>query len=150
MTPELDPLERTHRRFGWTALVGFLLLGIFLEALHGLKAGFYLSDPLRATLWRLAHAHGTLFALVNLVFPAGARLLPTEGRRALASRSLRTASVLLPVGFFAGGIAHPEGDPSLGIVLVPLGALLAALAVGLVAAGTWRRGTGAGIGERPR
>lgn len=138
MTAEPDPLERTHRRFGWTALVGFLLLGIFLESLHGLKAAS-ISDPLRATLWRLAHAHGTLFALVNLVFPAGARLLPTEGRRALASRSLRTASVLLPVGFFAGGIAHPEGDPSFGIALVPLGALLAALALGLVAAGAWRR-----------
>jgi len=139
MTPEIDALERTHRRFGWTALLVFLTLGIFLESLHGLKAGFYLSDPLRATLWRLAHAHGTLFALVNLVFPAGARLVASDARRTLASRSLRTGSVLLPAGFFAGGIAHPEGDPSLGIVLVPLGALLAFGAVAVVAAAAWRR-----------
>ena len=31
--------------------------------------------------------------------------------------------VLMPVGFFLGGVLNPEGDPSWGIVLVPVGAL---------------------------
>ena len=30
----------------------------------------------------------------------------------------------MPVGFFAGGILNSEGDPSLGVLVVPVGALL--------------------------
>jgi hypothetical protein len=29
----------------------------------------------------------------------------------------------MPIGFFLGGILNSEGDPSLGILLVPLGGL---------------------------
>jgi hypothetical protein len=79
-------------------------------------------------MWRLAHAHGVLLSLVNVVYGLSADRFG-ELRRPVASRALLAAMVLLPVGFFAGGIAIRGGDPGLGIVLVPLGAaaLIAAL-----------------------
>ena len=41
----------------------------------------------------------------------------------------------MPLGFFLGGIMNSEGDPSLGIVLVPIGALLLIVALCRVAVG---------------
>jgi hypothetical protein len=45
------------------------------------------------------------------------------------SHSLSAATVLLPSGFFLGGVVTYGGDPGLGILLVPVGAafLLGAL-----------------------
>src|SRR5580658_8275482 len=63
----------SHHRIGWSALLLFLSLGVFLEFLHGYKLSFYL-DPerkLRRELWTLAHAHGTLLALIQIGFAAG-------------------------------------------------------------------------------
>jgi hypothetical protein len=34
------------------------------------------------------------------------------------------AAILLPVGFFLGGIVIYDGDPGLGVWLVPIGAAL--------------------------
>ena len=48
-------------------------MSLEVEFLHGFKLGFYL-DPdsrLRREMWRLAHAHGTLLALVQIGFAAG-------------------------------------------------------------------------------
>ena len=42
----------------------------------------------------------------------------------MASRALVAAGVLLPLGFFLGGLVYYGGDPGLGIVLVPIGAIL--------------------------
>ena len=138
-------LARRHHLIGWCGLLVFLSLGVGLEALHGLKAGFYLdpSQRLRRLLWTLAHAHGTLVALVNVAFAAGLPHLGrwTEGRLKLASFLLIDALVLLPAGFFLGGVSHSEVDPSPGVLLVPVGALLLLLAVGLIA---WSA-TGAGV-----
>ena len=129
-------LARRHHLLGWWGLLLFLSLGIGLETLHGLKVGLYL-DPeqrLRRLLWTLAHAHGTLLALVHLAFAAGLGRFGcwTERRLKLASFFLIDA-LLLPVGFFLGGIGHTEVDPSPGILLVPAGALLLLAAVGLIA-----------------
>ncbi len=33
--PNICRLAQTHFRWGWLMLLGFLTLGIFLEALHG-------------------------------------------------------------------------------------------------------------------
>jgi len=41
--------------------------------------------------------------------------------------------VLMPLGFFLGGVLNSEGDPSLGILLVPVGALLLVVALVRVA-----------------
>jgi hypothetical protein len=131
-------IARRHHVIGWSALFLFVLLGSFLESLHGFKLGFYLdpNNKLRRELWTLAHAHGTLIALIQIGFAAG---LPhfgnwTAGRLKLTSFFLLDAAVLMPLGFFLGGLAPSESDPWIGILLVPLGALLLVVAVALVIA----------------
>lgn len=130
-------LARRHHLIGWWALLVFLSLGIALETMHGFKVGFYLDPPhrLRRLLWTLAHAHGTLLALVNVVFAVGLAQFGrwTERRLKLASFFLIDALLLLPAGFFLGGVGHSEVDPSPGVLLVPIGALLLLVAVGLIA-----------------
>jgi hypothetical protein len=130
-------LARRHYLVGWCALLLFLSLGVFLEALHGFKAGFYLNldQKVRREMWTLAHAHGTLLALVNIVFASGVTQFGrwTPARLRLVSLFLIDAAMLLPLGFFLGGISPGESDPSLGILLVPLGAVLLFVAVALIA-----------------
>src|SRR5437899_8804855 len=105
--PELSACARRHLRYGWWSLLFFLTLGIGLEALHGFKVGAYLnpSNSTRRLMWTLAHAHGTLLALVNVVFSVTVRSAPSwDARlRTFASSCLLGASVLLPGGFFLGG-----------------------------------------------
>ena len=130
---------RRHLRFGWWSLLIFLTLGLALELLHGFKVGAYLnvSNSTRRLMWTLAHAHGTLFGLIHVAFAFTVRTVPDwpATRRALASGALRSASILMPAGFFLGGMVIHGGDPGLGIVLVPVGALLLFVAVFLTAAG---------------
>ena len=85
---ELDALVRKHLRVGWLALLVFLSLGIILESLHGFKVGLYLdvSNQTRRFMWTLAHAHGTLLALVNLAFALTLHLLPEIGRASCRER----------------------------------------------------------------
>ena len=122
-----------HLRFGCWALLAFLCLGILLEALHGFKIRFYLdvANDTRRLLWTLAHAHGVLLALLNVVFALLLRTFPELAGQnlAAASRCLLAAAILLPTGFFLGGVVIHAGDPGLGIALVPLGALLLLFAV---------------------
>lgn len=130
-------LAERHLRFGWWTLLGFLALGLVLEALHGFKVGLYLdvTNETRRLMWTLAHAHGTLFALVNLGFAAAVLARPAwaDRRRGLASSCLRAGSLLMPLGFFLGGVWVHGGDPGVGIVLAPLGGALMLAAVGLTA-----------------
>jgi hypothetical protein len=134
---DAQSLMKRHLRFGWWTLLVFLTLGLILEALHGLKAGFYLNvtNETRRLMWTLAHAHGTLLALVNLGFASTIRLLPEwPGRgRGIASVCLRAATLLMPTGFFLGGAVIYSGDPGLGIILLPIGGLLLLAAVLLTA-----------------
>jgi hypothetical protein len=129
-------LARRHHLLGWCGLLLFLSLGVFLEALHGFKAGFYLNldQKIRREMWTLAHAHGTLLSLVNVAFAAGVTQFGrwTTARLKLVSLFLVDAAVLIPAGFLLGGIGAGESDPSLGILLVPFGAMLLFTAVGLV------------------
>lgn len=130
-----------HLRFGWSALLIFLLLGIVLEALHGFKIQAYLNvaSTTRRLMWTLAHAHGTLLALVNLAFAAAIPLVPSWPNRwrDLASMCLLGGSVLLPTGFFLGGAVIHGGDPGLGVLIVPVGALLLLTSVFLTAQATF-------------
>jgi hypothetical protein len=139
---QLDGLIARHRCYGWWGMFAFLTLGVALEALHGLKAGFYLDPglPLRRELWTLAHAHGTLFALVNLAWAgqlADLTSFPSE-RRTRSSYLLLCGSVLVPLGFFLGGAFATEHDPWSGVLLVPLGALCMLYAVGSTASAASR------------
>ena len=130
-------MVRRHLRFGWWSLLLFLTLGIVLEALHGLKVSWYLSvdNDARRLMWTLAHAHGTLLAILQLAFAGSVRLALTwsGGSRVIASGSLISAGVLVPMGFFLGGLNPQGGDPGLGIVLLPVGAVLLFVAVLLTA-----------------
>ncbi len=89
-------------------------------------------------MWRLAHAHGALLSVVNIVFGLTVvQLSSWSGRTGpLASRCLLSATVLLPGGFLLGGIKLYGSDPGLGIFLVPAGAGLLFLAVWLTARAT--------------
>lgn len=133
-------LVRNHLRIGWVSLLIFLSLGIGLEALHGFKLGVYLdvANEARRLLWTLAHAHGTLLSLVHLGFALTVHLLPDGSPRpwAWASWCLTGATVLMPAGFFLGGLFLHGGDPGLGIALLPPGAILLLAAVILTLRGT--------------
>lgn len=122
--PELDALRSRHLRLGWWSLCVFATLGAVLESLHGWKVDWYLAvgNETRRLLWRLAHAHGTFLALVHIAF--GLCCVHTRRAPRLASGCLIGAGLALPAGFWLGGFAVVGGDPGLGIVLVPFGAVL--------------------------
>jgi len=131
------PQARRHLCFGWWSLLVFLTMGAVLEGLHGFKVRWYLdvANEARRHLWTLAHAHGTLLAVVNIVFGLAVNAMSGAGGRdrGIASACLLGAGVLLPGGFLLGGLFIQGADPGLGIVLVPIGAALLFVAV-LVAA----------------
>lgn len=134
-----DPTLRDNLLWGWGLLSFFMLGGLLLEGLHALKLALYFENALRRELWVLAHAHGALLALVNLAFVASAAtLIPEAPRRSRAGRSLRWGALLMPLGFFLGGIGNSESDPSLAILLTPIGALMVLHAVASCAVGAWR------------
>jgi hypothetical protein len=135
-----DPLAlvvRRHLRMGWLSLLVFLTLGLVLETLHGLKVQAYLNamNETRRLMWTLAHAHGTLLAVVQLGFAFTVNHIvgwPARSRT-IASYSLIASGVLMPGGFFLGGVWVYAGDPGLGILLVPVGGILLFVAVLLTA-----------------
>jgi hypothetical protein len=61
---------------------------------------------------------------------------------------LVAASILLPVGFFLGGVQFYGGDPGLGVLVVPIGAVLLLAALFLIASGL--RVSSAVPKERPK
>lgn len=128
-----ETLVRRHQLAGWFGLLFFLCLGLLLETLHGFKVSWYLAvdNETRRFLWVLAHAHGALLSLLNILFAltlAGqARAHPWLG---WISGCLLAALVLMPAGFLTGGLVVYGGDPGPGIVLALLGAGLLILGVG--------------------
>jgi hypothetical protein len=131
-----EPLVGRHLRLGWWSLAVFGTFGLLLETFHGFKIGAYLdvSNETRRLMWTLAHAHGTLLGLVHLAFALTIRLASIDpGRLSRASTALTAASLLLPGGFFLGGVRFYAGDPGVGVALVPVGAALAILAMVSVA-----------------
>ena len=112
---------RKSLRYGFTALLLFVLGGLSLEFLHLIKAPWYLENHLRRELWVLGHAHGALLAVLNLAWAA---VLPKLPAAAGAGWALRWGAALVPAGFLLGGIGNSETDPSLAIVATPIGAAL--------------------------
>lgn len=145
---------RRHLRAGWIGLLVYLGIGIALETLHGFKASLYLDvgNENRRLMWTLAHAHGTLFSLIQLAAAftvkrsAGIRAGAPEG---LAWWGLLLGQVLMPLGFLLGGVWLQGGEPGLGVFLVPVGA--AAMLTG-VSALVWKvcGGGGATAEAEPR
>ena len=135
-------LVRVHLRIGWVGLLLFASFGLSLEGLHGFKSASYLGvgNETRRLMWTLAHAHGVGLSLVQLGFAVTCALsleLPSA-LLAIASRLLNLSFVLIPAGFLLGGIATYGGDPSVGVLLVPVGAVLLLAAIGAVIWGLLR------------
>jgi hypothetical protein len=128
-TTAADPAIRKTLRTGWLLLAIALPFGVTLEALHGFKVQTYLASETRREMWRLAHAHGTLLGILCLVFAAVAEAHVAAPIRGRVAAMIRWGAVLMPLGFFLGGVLNSEGDPSLGILLVPVGALLLVVAL---------------------
>jgi hypothetical protein len=131
---EVESLVDRHLRAGWWGLALFVILGAALELLHAIKSPFYVDAGRETTrlLLRLAHAHGTLLSVLNIAYALTLRARPRAGR-ALASAPLLASLVLLPGGFLVGGVWAHGGDPGLGVLLVPAGAvalLVACFAIG--------------------
>jgi peptidoglycan/LPS O-acetylase OafA/YrhL len=119
--PAASHADRLLRQ-GWASVALWMSVGLLLEGLLGYKIPAYLNDPQRRELFRLGHTHGTLLGILlvaaALVLERGAEV-PKAARTAL-----RAGAVLVPAGFFIGGIWHSESDPGPAIWLVPVGALL--------------------------
>ncbi|MEC7557682.1 MAG: hypothetical protein VYA32_10915 [Planctomycetota bacterium] len=140
-----------HMVIGWWSLLIFVVLGLVLESMHGFKVAWYVNSGEPETtrlMMRLAHAHGTFLSLVHLAFAwTVSQATGFQGRsRSVASRSVQAAGILVPAGFLLAGLPGfvktgglrlgvLGGDPGLGIVLVPIGALVLILALYLVARG---------------
>jgi hypothetical protein len=146
---------RRQFRIGWTGLVFFMVFGVFLEALHGLKVTAYLGPGVetRRLMWTLAHAHGTLFSVVHLAMGAyfGLCVGQPHVRHQRAARWALVGLVAMPLGFLLGGAWIYEGDPGLGIFLVPVGAVAWIAAAVLLATDSWgadsaEGASGAGFG----
>lgn len=88
-------------RFGWWSLLVFLSLGGVLETLHGFKVGWYVDvgNETRRLMFTLAHAHGTLLALVNIAAGLTGRKADRFGLRPSVSFALIWAAICT-----AGGI----------------------------------------------
>ena len=137
-----EQLAARHTALGWWLVVVAVLGGTALETLHAFKLGLYLdvSNETRRLLWTLAHAHAALLGLLHVAFASSLPRLGRldDGRRELASRALTGGSILLPAGFLLGGVFVQDGDPGLGVLLAPIGALLTLVAVVLIARGAGR------------
>src|SRR5215468_1631628 len=104
-----DPALRKTLRTGWLLLAVALPLGVTLEALHAFKVQAYLASEMRREMWRLAHAHGTLLGILCLVSAALADAYIAEPIRARVLAMIRWGAVLMPLGFFLGGVLNSEG-----------------------------------------
>lgn len=134
-----DQAAHRHLRMGWWSLVVFVSLGVVLETLHGFKEQWYLGlqHETRRHLWTLAHAHGTLLGLVHIAVASTIR-----AKQGWSPQQIRAiwgcvtgAGILLPLGFFLGGIGAMGGDPGVFILLVPPGAALLIIGSLMIARG---------------
>ena len=143
-TPRVQTIKKNadrNLRFGWWSLLVFLSLGGALETLHGFKIGWYVDvgNETRRLMFTLAHAHGTLLALVNIAAGLTVRIVERFALRSSVSFALIWAGILLPAGFFLGGIVIYDGDPGLGVWLVPIGAALLFYSIARIALDLSRR-----------
>lgn len=140
--PADAPLGRRHLAFGWGSVAVFATFGLVLEMLHGFKVGFFLdvSNETRRLMWQLAHAHGTLFGILNIGFSWSLERLPewAAPARERTSKLLIGGSVLMPAGFLLGGTVVYGGDPGVGVLLTPVGAVMIIAAAALTARASLR------------
>lgn len=114
-----------HLRWSLGLVAGFLAMGLWLEAMIGLRLAGWVDDPLRREFLRLGHAHGGLLGLVNVGLAYALERLQTPPRWAGAvRRAALLGAALVGVGFVAGGLTHGPTDPGPPVLVVPAGALM--------------------------
>lgn len=128
-------------RQGWISLSGWIVFGILIEGFIGFRSPYLMDDLVRREMFRLAHAHGTLLNLVLIAAAICCRLGMIQ-IGPLTSLGLRLAVLFLPLGFLLGGAWHFRDDPGLGIILVPVGAVLLLVTSLVIALAAGREETG--------
>ncbi len=125
---------KRNLRAGWWTLLVFVCLGILLEIGLGFRGHFYMdvSQQTRRLMWRLSHAHGTLLALLNILYGLIAAHSHSAGQQ-FGSRALLAAGWLIPSGFFLAGLFAYQSTPGLATLLIPSGAILLAIGIFLAA-----------------
>jgi len=134
--PLTDPISLTERRnlrAGWWTLLIFVCLGVLLETGLAFRGHFYMdvSQQTRRLMWRLSHAHGTLLALLNILYG----ILTSHAliaRQPFSARALLAASWLIPGGFFLAGLFAYHSTPGLATLLIPPAAALLVISIFLV------------------
>lgn len=131
-----------HLRIGWWMLLAFLSFGIALEALHGLKIGFYLNQDreITRTMWTISHAVGSILGLLHIAAAASIFIVSDWSNRnvAVVSMCLKSASILIPAGFFLAGCFATGAEMGKGILLVIPGVGMCLLALIVLARGLGR------------
>ncbi len=118
-----------HLRLSLALAALFLAMGLWLEAMIGLRLTGWVDDPLRREFLRLGHAHGGLLALLNLGLGLALERLGTPASWAGTIRGAAwLGALLVGVGFVAGGLLHGPTDPGLPVLVVPAGALMSRIA----------------------
>jgi len=127
-----------HLRASIALIAAFLGMGLWLEAMYGLRAEGWIDDALRREFLRLGHSHGALLGLVNVALGWACERLETPPAWAHRIRlAAFMGALLVGLGFVAGGLWHGPTDPGPPILVVPAGALMvltSAVAVALVRA----------------
>jgi hypothetical protein len=123
-----------HLRLSLGCIAVFLAMGLWLEAMMGLRARGWMDDTLRREFLRLGHAHGGLLGLVNVALAwAMARLRTPPAWAARIRLAALSGALLVAFGFIAGGLWHGPTDPGPAVLAVPAGAMLVLTAIVAVA-----------------
>ena len=144
MNNELSAIESTslpgkrNLRAGWWTLLVFVCLGVLLEIGLGFRGHFYMdvSQQTRRLMWRLSHAHGTLLAMLNILYGLIAAHWHSAAGQQFGSRALLAAGWLIPSGFFLAGLFAYQSTPGLATLLIPPGAILLAIGIFLATRNT--------------
>lgn len=100
-------------------------MGMWLEAMLGLRVSGFVDDALRREFLRLGHAHGGLLALMNVALGWALHRLATPDAWATRIRiAAWVGALLVGLGFVGGGAWHGPTDPGPFVLLVPAGALM--------------------------
>ncbi len=119
-----------HLRASLVCVATFLAVGLWLEAMYGLRAGGWIDDDLRREFLRLGHAHGASLAVLNVGLAWAIERLRTPAAWARRIRVAALAGVLLVSGgFVGGGLWHGLTDPGPLVLVVPAGAMMLLAAV---------------------
>jgi hypothetical protein len=122
-----------HLRLSLAVTAIFLAMGLWLEAMLGLRAAGVFDDALRREFLRLGHAHGALLGLLNVALALAMERLHTPSAWATRIRPAALVGALaVGLGFVGGGLWHGLTDPGPLVLAVPAGAMLLLSSLGAV------------------